>query len=163
LLDVALRCVGEPRRALEECLRRNEVPVVAGFQGLGLNQRIVTLGRGGSDTTAVALAIALGADYCEFYKDVDGVHSSDPKRDPLAFKLDFVTYEEMSALIQEGAQVLHDKAVQLAAQSKMPLHLRSSFHAGEGSWVGARDALVIVETREQPRKEQKYAAEERFA
>ncbi len=140
--------------ALFGSLKRNEIPVVAGFQGMGFDQRIMTLGRGGSDTTAVALAIALEADFCEFYKDVDGVHAQDPRRYPLARKLDFVTYEEMGALVRDGAQVLHDRAVQLASLNKMPLHLRSSSHGGQGTWVGTRDTLVL---------EQNIYAEEKFA
>jgi aspartate kinase len=122
-------------QALREVLARDEVPVVAGFQGVSDAGRVVTLGRGGSDTTAVALAAALEAVSCEFYKDVDGVHAADPKLDPSAPKLAHISYDRMRALTGNGARILHTQAVALADSLGVRLHVRSAFRDEPGTWI----------------------------
>jgi aspartate kinase len=112
------------------------VAIVAGFQGVSQDTKdITTLGRGGSDTTAVALAVALGAEACEIYTDVDGVFSADPRIVASARRLDRVSYEEMLELAAAGAKVLHLRCVEYARRSEMPIHVRSSFNQREGTWV----------------------------
>lgn len=114
---------------------RNNIVVVAGFQGIDQSGNITTLGRGGSDTTAVALAVALKADLCEIHTDVDGVYTTDPRMVPEARKLDVVSYDEMLELANLGAAVLHPRAVELAMKYKMPLVVRSSFNDNPGTLV----------------------------
>ena len=114
---------------------RNNIVVVAGFQGVDQSGNITTLGRGGSDTTAVALAVALKADLCEIYTDVDGVYTTDPRMVPEARKLDVISYDEMLELANLGAAVLHPRAVELAMKYKMPLVVRSSFNDNPGTLV----------------------------
>ena len=114
---------------------RNNIVVVAGFQGVDQSGNITTLGRGGSDTTAVALAVALKADLCEVYTDVDGVYTTDPRMVPEARKLDVISYDEMLELANLGAAVLHPRAVELAMKYKMPLVVRSSFNDNPGTLV----------------------------
>lgn len=114
---------------------RNNIVVVAGFQGIDQFGNITTLGRGGSDTTAVALAVALKADLCEIYTDVDGVYTTDPRMVPEARKLDVISYDEMLELANLGAAVLHPRAVELAMKYKMPLVVRSSFNDNPGTLV----------------------------
>lgn len=111
------------------------VVVVAGFQGVTDGGDIATLGRGGSDTTAVALAAALGADLCEIYTDVDGVYTADPRLVPEARKIPEISYDEMLELANLGAVVLHPRAVECAKLYGVPLVVRSSFHDGTGTWV----------------------------
>ena len=109
---------------------------MAGFQGISQDTKdITTLGRGGSDTTAVALAAALEADVCEIYTDVDGIFSADPRVVPAARKLKTVTYEEMLELAAAGAKVLHLRCVEYARRFNLPIHVRSSFSPNEGTWV----------------------------
>lgn len=122
-----------PPENLEECIGCGMVPVIAGFQGVSQAKRISTLGRGGSDTTAVAIAAALKADRCDIYTDVDGVYTSDPRLVPLASKLDRVTYEEMLEMAALGAKVLHPRSVELAMAWKVPLQVLSSFGDEVGS------------------------------
>jgi len=125
----------EPGR-LRDTIDAGEVAIVAGFQGLNQEtQDIQTLGRGGSDTTAVALAAALGADVCEIYTDVDGVFSADPRIVPNARKLDRITYEEMLDMAASGAKVLMPRCVEYARRFNVPIHVRSSFSGLEGTWV----------------------------
>lgn len=124
----------ETNRLREEFTRGNIV-VVAGFQGIDQASNITTLGRGGSDTTAVALAVALEADLCEIYTDVDGVYTTDPRIVPEARKLDVISYDEMLELANLGAAVLHPRAVEMAMKYKMPLHVRSSFNTNPGTLV----------------------------
>jgi aspartate kinase len=119
-------------------LERDQVVLVTGFQGLG-GDEITTLGRGGSDATAVALAAALGATECEIYTDVDGVYSADPRLVPDAQKLDFVNYDEMLELAAAGAAVLQLRSVELAQLHGVTLHVRSSFSETDGTRVGAVD------------------------
>jgi aspartate kinase len=121
---------------IQEALADGAIAIVAGFQGISQDTKdITTLGRGGSDTTAVALAAALDADVCEIYTDVDGVFSSDPRVVPTARKLKTVTYEEMLELAAAGAKVLHLRCVEYARRYNLPIHVRSSFSPNEGTWV----------------------------
>jgi aspartate kinase len=121
---------------LREALDAGAVVIVAGFQGFNRDSMdITTLGRGGSDTTAVALAAALGADVCEIYTDVDGVFSADPRVVPKAHKIDVITSEEMLELAAAGAKVLYIRAVEYARRHGVNLHVRSSFNSNEGTWV----------------------------
>ncbi|MEW6172679.1 MAG: aspartate kinase [Bacillota bacterium] len=116
-------------------LGKGKIPVVAGFQGLGPDGDITTLGRGGSDTTAVALAAALDADCCEIYTDVDGVYTADPRLVPDAKKLPVISYDEMLELASLGAVVLHPRSVELAKMYGVPLVVRSSFNDNPGTLV----------------------------
>jgi aspartate kinase len=121
---------------IQEALAEGAIAIVAGFQGISQDTKdITTLGRGGSDTTAVALAAALDADVCEIYTDVDGVFSADPRVVPTAQKLKSVTYEEMLELAASGAKVLHLRCVEYARRYDLPIHVRSSFSNNEGTWV----------------------------
>lgn len=120
-------------KAINSCLSRNEVVVVAGFQGVSQQQEITTLGRGGSDLTAVALAAALHAKECQIYSDVDGVHTVDPRLISGAPKLSEVSFDEMLVLSALGAKVLHRRAVKLAHKLHVPLRVLSSMSAGEGT------------------------------
>ena len=121
---------------IQEALKQDAIAIVAGFQGISQDTKdVTTLGRGGSDTTAVALAAALEADVCEIYTDVDGVFSADPRIVPTARKLKTVTYEEMLELAATGAKVLHLRCVEYARRFDLPIHVRSSFSNREGTWV----------------------------
>ncbi|MDA0260403.1 MAG: aspartate kinase [Actinobacteria bacterium] len=121
---------------ITEALNEGAIAIVAGFQGISQDTKdVTTLGRGGSDTTAVALAAALDADVCEIYTDVDGIFSADPRVVPAAKKLKTVTYEEMLELAASGAKVLHLRCVEYARRYDMPIHVRSSFSNNEGTWV----------------------------
>jgi aspartate kinase len=121
---------------IQEALAEGAIAIVAGFQGVAQDTKdITTLGRGGSDTTAVALAAALDADVCEIYTDVDGVFSADPRIVQTARKLKSVTYEEMLELAASGAKVLHLRCVEYARRFNLPIHVRSSFSNLEGTWV----------------------------
>lgn len=122
-------------------LNRDRVVVVAGFQGVCVSGDITTLGRGGSDTSAVALAAALQADLCEIYTDVDGVYTADPRVVPAARKLDVISYDEMLELASLGAVVLHPRAVELAKLYGVALVVRSSFHDGPGTLIKEVDDL----------------------
>lgn len=129
----------------EELLRRmaaGQVPVVAGFQGLAPDRRITTLGRGGSDTSAVALAAALRADRCDIYTDVDGVYTTDPRIVAKAQKLARITYEEMLELASVGAKVLQTRSVELAMKERVRLAVRSSFTEAPGTLVVDEDEIV---------------------
>ena len=119
-----------------DALKEGAIAIVAGFQGISQDTKdVTTLGRGGSDTTAVALAAALDADVCEIYTDVDGVFSADPRVVPAARKLKSITYEEMLELAASGAKVLHLRCVEYARRFDLPIHVRSSFSGNEGTWV----------------------------
>ncbi|HEX7186871.1 MAG TPA: aspartate kinase [Actinomycetes bacterium] len=123
---------GRIRSALDE----GAIVIVAGFQGVSQDTKeITTLGRGGTDTTAVALAAALGAEVCEIYTDVDGVFSADPRIVPTARRLPRISYEEMLEMAACGAKVLHLRCVEYARRYGIPVHVRSSFSAREGTWV----------------------------
>ncbi len=122
-------------------LAAGRIPVVAGFQGVTGDNEITTLGRGGSDTTAVALAAALRADLCEIYTDVDGVYTADPRLVPTARKLPVISHDEMLELACLGAVVLHPRAVELAKLYRIPLHVRCSFNENTGTMLKEETAL----------------------
>ncbi|HYU58675.1 MAG TPA: aspartate kinase [Actinomycetota bacterium] len=124
---------------VREALDRGNVVIVAGFQGVSTAYDVTTLGRGGSDTTAVALAAALGADACEIYTDVPGVFTADPRIVPEARKLHAVSYEEMLELAACGARVLQLRAVEYARNHRVMVHVRSSFSGEPGTWVTEED------------------------
>jgi aspartate kinase len=127
---------------LREVLARGQVAVVAGFQGMDVAGNVTTLGRGGSDTTAVALAAALKADRCEIYTDVDGVYTTDPGVCPLARKLDRISYEEMLELASLGAKVLQIRSVEFAMKYRVPLWVKSSFNEEPGTLVCEEDEAM---------------------
>jgi len=129
-------------------LKAGNIVIVAGFQGSNHNGDITTLGRGGSDTTAVALAAALKAGYCEIFTDVDGVFSTDPNLVAEAVKKHSVSYDEMLELASSGAKVLHLRAVEFAKKHDVVIHVRSSFNNSEGTWV--MDAGKIDKRMEKP-------------
>ena len=131
-----------PADRLREALHRGTVPVVAGFQGVSSLGDITTLGRGGSDTTAVAVAVALGADVCEIYTDVDGVYTTDPNICPSARKIERISYEEMLEMASLGAKVLEIRSVEFAMRYGMPIHVRSSFTSAPGTVVVKEDELM---------------------
>jgi aspartate kinase len=121
---------------IEKALSEGAVAIVAGFQGVSQDTKdITTLGRGGSDTTAVALAAALRADVCEIYSDVDGVFTADPRIVPSARKRDRISYEEMLEMAACGAKILHLRCVEYARRYRMPIHVRSSFSQKTGTWI----------------------------
>ncbi len=124
---------------LKSALEQGMIPIVAGFQGVSDDNEITTLGRGGSDITAVALAAALEADVCEFYKDVDGIFTTDPRVCGSARKIDRISYDEMLELASLGAGVLHSRSVEFAKNYNIPLHVRSFLHDGPGTYVIAED------------------------
>jgi aspartate kinase len=123
-----------PQRVLE-ALGAGKIVIVAGFQGVSGTSDITTLGRGGSDTTAVALAAALGADVCEIYTDVDGIFTADPRIVPNAQQISRITSEEMLEMAASGAKILHLRCVEYARRFNVPVHVRSSFSHREGTWV----------------------------
>lgn len=127
---------------LRGALERGEVPVVAGFQGIDAEGNITTLGRGGSDTTGVALAAALNADVCEIYTDVDGIYTTDPNIVRAARKIPRISYEEMLELASLGAKVLQTRSVEFGMKYRVPIHVRSSFDDSEGSWVVPEDEAM---------------------
>ena len=121
---------------IEQALDSGAIAIVAGFQGVSQGSKdITTLGRGGSDTTAVALAAALKADVCEIYTDVDGVFTADPRIVPAARKRDRISYEEMLEMAACGAKILHLRCVEYARRYDMPIHVRSSFSQKDGTWI----------------------------
>src|SRR5262245_51347747 len=132
------RIVEMRRGRVHEALEAGQIAIVAGFQGVSTDKDVTTLGRGGSDTTAVALAAALNADVCEIYTDVDGVFSADPRIVKGARKLDTITYEEMLEMAAAGAKVLHLRCVEYARRSSLPIHVRSSFRDHTGTLVRDR-------------------------
>jgi aspartate kinase len=131
-----------PKRILES-LGEGNVVIVAGFQGLSTNYDITTLGRGGSDTTAVAMAAALGAEICEIYTDVEGVFTADPRIEPRARKVHVISYEEMLELAAAGAKVLHSRSVEYARRHGVRIHVRSAFQDIAGTWVQEVDQRLM--------------------
>jgi aspartate kinase len=123
-----------PKRIVE-ALAAGNVVILAGFQGLSSDLQITTLGRGGSDLTAVAMAGAVGAEVCEIYTDVDGVFTADPRRVPSARKIDLIDYDEMLELAATGARVLQSRSVEVARRHDLPVHVRSTFTDADGTWV----------------------------
>jgi aspartate kinase len=165
LLSLALKEIGQPARSylghqvrietdnaygkarilsidstkIVEALKTGEVVVIAGFQGVDVDDNITTLGRGGSDTSAVALAAFLNAEACEIYTDVEGVFSTDPRICPKAKKLGKVSYDEMIELASTGAKVLEIRSVEFAKKFAVPVHVRSTFTELEGTWLVEED------------------------
>jgi aspartate kinase len=127
--------VGVVPERINRAVGDGQVAIVAGFQGVNELNDVTTLGRGGSDTTAVALAAALHADVCEIYTDVDGLFTADPRIVPSARQISRITYEETLELAAQGAKILHLRAVEYARRYGVPLHVRSSFSTKEGTWV----------------------------
>jgi len=129
-------------QAITAALDRGEIAVVAGFQGVDAGGNLTTLGRGGSDTSAVAVAAAIGADECEIYTAVDGVYTTDPNVCPSARKVDRISYEEMLELASLGAKVLQIRSVEIAMKYNVPIHVRSSFNDQPGTLVTGEDAAL---------------------
>jgi aspartate kinase len=129
----------KPHRILK-ALEAGKIVIVAGFQGVSKEGEITTLGRGGSDTTAVALGVALGASKVEFYKDVEGIYSEDPKKNAQAQLFPFLSFEEAIKVAEGGAKVLHPRCIRLAAKNGLPLHVISFYDAHlkhhAGTWIG---------------------------
>ncbi len=134
-------------RRIEKELGKHRIVIVAGFQGVNLNQDITTLGRGGSDLTAVALAKALQADVCDIFTDVEGVYTADPRIVPTARKMSAISYEEMLELASLGAQVMQSRSIFVAKKFNIPIHVRSSFSPREGTMitkaVGGMEDIVV--------------------
>ena len=124
-------------------LNAGKIVIVAGFQGMDEHGNITTLGRGGSDTTAVALAAALHADECQIYTDVDGVYTTDPRVEPKARKLDRITFEEMLEMASLGSKVLQIRSVEFAGKYKVPLRVLSSFEDGEGTLISLEEEKPV--------------------
>ena len=133
------RIVDIDAQRIRNDLEKNRVVVVAGFQGVDSEGNITTLGRGGSDTTAVALAAALKADECKIYTDVDGVYTCDPRIEPNARRLDRITFEEMLELASSGAKVLQTRSVEFAGKYRVPLRVLSSFAPDQGTLITFED------------------------
>ena len=136
------RIVSIDAERVRQALGDGEVAIVAGFQGVSAEDEITTLGRGGSDLTAVAMAAALQADVCEIYTDVDGVYTTDPNIVPEARKLDRISYDEMLELASLGAKVLQTRSVEYAKNYLVPVHVRSSFNDNPGTMVVKEDAIM---------------------
>jgi len=129
-------------RRIHEALDDEKIVLVAGFQGVSSDNEVTTLGRGGSDATAVALAAALGG-ACEIFTDVEGVFTADPRLVPQALKLPKMTYEEMLEMAATGARVMMARSIEIARRYGVPLHVRSTFSDSEGTWIGAEDQLML--------------------
>jgi aspartate kinase len=134
---------------IREAVAEGKVAIVAGFQGVSTTRDITTLGRGGSDTTAVALAAALGADACEIYTDVEGVYTADPRIVPTARKLARVSFDEMLEMAATGGRVLMLRSVEFARNHNVKIHVRSSFTWAPGTWITEEDTQMDVEAMEQ--------------
>lgn len=129
---------------IHEALDQDKIVLVAGFQGVSTSTRdVTTLGRGGSDTTAVALAAALGADACEIFTDVTGVFTADPRIVPAALKLDAVTYEEMLEMAASGARVMMARSIEVARRYGVRIRVRATFEEGNGTWIGEEDETML--------------------
>jgi aspartate kinase len=133
---------------IHKLLEGGQVVIVAGFQGMNSLGDVITLGRGGSDTTAVALAVALGAERCEIYTDVDGVYTADPRIVKEAHRIPVISPEEMAEMSWRGAKVMHPRAVELGALYGVEIHVRSSFGEGPGTMIKGGNELERLETRE---------------
>jgi aspartate kinase len=137
------RIVDVRARRIHESLDRDEIVLVAGFQGVSTEHDVTTLGRGASDLTAIALAAALGAEQCEIYTDVEGVFTADPRIVPNASKLHAVSYEEMLEMAASGAKVVQLRGVEFARNHGVTLHVRSTFADDEGTWIGEEDERML--------------------
>ncbi|AIY15950.2 aspartate kinase [Pimelobacter simplex] len=134
---------------IQTAIDEGAIAIVAGFQGVSQTTKdITTLGRGGSDTTAVALAVALRADVCEIYSDVDGIFTADPRIEPHARKVPRISYEETLEMAAQGAKILHLRCVEYARRYDMPIHVRSSFSEKEGTWVVKAEDVAQEESME---------------
>lgn len=134
----------QPMR-IQEALNQGQIVIVAGFQGVSSQKEITTLGRGGSDTSAVALGVAFGAECVEFYKDVSGIYSHDPKSHPQAVFYPELSYDQMLEILEGGARVLHSRCVRLAKNNALPLHVLCFHQASEqGTWIRADGAERCV-------------------
>ncbi len=127
---------------IHAALREGQVVIVAGFQGKTASEEITTLGRGGSDLTAVALAKALGAKHCEIYTDVDGIYTADPRVVPEARKIDQISYDEILELASLGAKVMHSRSVEVGKKFNVPIYVRNSRHEGEGTLITKENAKM---------------------
>ena len=127
---------------IKEALQNGEVAVVAGFQGVSRHREVTTLGRGGSDITAVAIAGTLGAERCELYKDVDGIYEGDPKKIVQPKRLKFCTYEDAEKMAKEGAKIIHPSAVSLARTYKVPISLLSLDKSEGGTFIADKESRV---------------------
>ncbi len=130
-------------RRLRSELSAGRIPIVAGFQGASQGGRVTTLGRGASDTTAVALATALGADHCRIYTDVDGIYTADPRLVPAARKIEQISYEEILEMAALGAGVMHARSVEVAGRNRVSIEVRSSFNSNPGTWIMHADQIDI--------------------
>nr|WP_314381081.1 aspartate kinase [uncultured Campylobacter sp.] len=135
------RIVSIDSKSMQEALKQGKIVVVAGFQGISTAGEVTTLGRGGSDLSAVAVAGALNADLCEIYTDVDGVYTTDPRIEPKAKKLDRISYDEMLELASLGAKVLQNRSVELAKKLNVNLVTRSSFNDHEGTLITGEEKM----------------------
>ena len=157
------RIVSIESQPIKDAVDQGEIAVIAGFQGVDEKGNITTLGRGGSDTTGVAIAAALGADVCEIYTDVDGVYTTDPNVVPTARKIDRISYEEMLELASLGAKVLQLRSVELGMKYGVPIHVRTSFSDAPGTWVVPEEAAmekVVVSGVTASRDESKITLED---
>jgi len=127
---------------IKEELSKGRIVIVAGFQGVALNQDITTLGRGGSDLTAVALAKELKADECEIYTDVEGIYTTDPRIEPKARKIPVITFDEMLEMASLGAQVMQARSIEVAKKFNVPIHVRSSFSDNPGTMI-VKEAKIM--------------------
>ncbi|OGH57650.1 MAG: aspartate kinase [Candidatus Lindowbacteria bacterium RIFCSPLOWO2_12_FULL_62_27] len=130
---------------LQKEITNGNIAVCAGFQGLDASNDITTLGRGGSDTTAVALAVALKADVCEVYTDVDGIYTADPRVVPEARKIERIYFDEMLELASLGAKVMMNRSIEFAKKYNIPLHVRSSLNGNAGSWIIEEEETPMME------------------
>jgi aspartate kinase len=133
----------KPHRLLP-CLEEGKIVIVAGFQGVSRKGEITTLGRGGSDTTAVALGIALGSEKVEFFKDVQGIFAEDPKVNPTTPLLPSLTYDEALNIVNKGAKVLHARSIHLASLNRLPLHVRSfyDYETQTGTFISTQSSIL---------------------
>ncbi|MGH3477886.1 MAG: aspartate kinase, partial [Nocardioidaceae bacterium] len=139
---------------IEQALEAGAIAIVAGFQGVSQDSKdITTLGRGGSDTTAVALASALQAEVCEIYTDVDGVFTADPRIVPIARRIPKISYEEMLEMAASGAKILHVRCVEYARRHEIPIHVRSSYSNRPGTWVDQRHRDHLGRSNTGPQEE----------
>ena len=142
--------VGVVPERIARTLKDGAVAIVAGFQGVTESMDVTTLGRGGSDTTAVAIAAALGADVCEIYTDVDGLFTADPRIVPSARQITAITSEETLEMAAHGAKILHLRAVEYARRYNVPIHVRSSFSNKVGTWIATASSQTEEESMEEP-------------
>src|SRR5205814_9854662 len=152
------RIVGLTPARIERELAAGRVVVVAGFQGIGDEMEVTTLGRGGSDTTAVAIAVALKAHACALFTDVRGISTADPRFVPSARLLPRIAYPEMLELASVGARAIHPRAVEIAEAFSMELHVRSSFHAGSGTIICSEEAIMEDRNRVRGIAHEEHAA-----